>query len=118
MASGFALGQVAQCIGDEIIELVLPWITADVNSDDWRRCEAAVIAFGMILPGVSADAIGPHIDNATMLIISKLNSSPEAGTFNPNELVRDSAAWTVGRIIQEYVTGCTQPHKLWGLSYF
>lgn len=40
---------MAQCVGDLIVGVVLPFITVNISHDDWRYRDAAVMAFGKAL---------------------------------------------------------------------
>ncbi|CAA6671524.1 unnamed protein product [Spirodela intermedia] len=84
MAGGTCLGLVARTVGDDIVPLVMPFIQKNINEPEWRQREAATYAFGSILEGPSPDKL---IDD-------------------PNNHVKDTTAWTLGRIF-EFLHGST-----------
>ena len=100
------LDNMSECIGDEIVPLVLPFITANIRSEQWNLREAAVNAFGFILYGPKEATIQPVITEAFTIL--------QATTADPNEAVARAAMWTIGRICS-YHSAIIQPMitQLW-----
>lgn len=48
MAAGTCLSLLAQCVRDNIVAPVVPFVEQNVQNQDWRFREAAVMAFGKI----------------------------------------------------------------------
>ena len=48
-ATGVCLSLFAHCCEDDIVDAVLPFIQENIQLPDWRRREAAVMAFGSII---------------------------------------------------------------------
>ncbi|KAD2805552.1 hypothetical protein E3N88_38929 [Mikania micrantha] len=99
MAGGTCLGLVARTVGDEIVPLVMPFIEENITKPDWRQREGATYAFGSILEG-------PSPDKLTSLVNVALNFMLTALTNDPNNHVKDTTAWTLGRIF-EFLHGST-----------
>ncbi|CAI0544592.1 unnamed protein product [Linum tenue] len=99
MAGGTCLGLVARTVGDDIVPLVMPFIEENITKPDWRQREAATYAFGSILEGPSPDKLTPIVNVALNFMLSAL-------TKDPNTHVKDTTAWTLGRIF-EFLHGST-----------
>jgi importin subunit beta-1 len=99
MAGGTCLGLVARTVGDDIVPLVMPFIEENITKPDWRHREAATYAFGSILEGPSPDKLTPIVNVALTFMLSAL-------TRDPNTHVKDTTAWTLGRIF-EFLHGST-----------
>ncbi|WOG97029.1 hypothetical protein DCAR_0416368 [Daucus carota subsp. sativus] len=93
MAGGTCLGLVARTVGDDIVPLVMPFIQEHIENSDWRKREAATYAFGSILEGPSPDKLTPIVNVALNFMLTAL-------TKDPNNHVKDTTAWTLGRIFE------------------
>ncbi|CAN6338658.1 unnamed protein product [Urochloa humidicola] len=93
MAGGTCLGLVARTVGDDIVPLVMPFVEENITKTDWRQREAATYAFGSILEGPSADKLAPLVNVALNFMLSAL-------TKDPSNHVKDTTAWTLGRIFE------------------
>jgi importin subunit beta-1 len=103
MAGATCLNLVANVLQDEIIETVVPFVQKFLGSPDWHFKEAAVMAFGSILEGATS-AITNLIREALPPLVGLMN--------DPNEHVKDTAVWTVGRVCQLH------PLAIRGEAYF
>ncbi|KAJ6795912.1 importin subunit beta-1-like [Iris pallida] len=99
MAGGTCLGLVARTVGDDIVPLVMPFIEENITKPDWRQREAATFAFGSILEGPSPDKLTPIVNVALNFMLTALMK-------DPNNHVKDTTAWTLGRIF-EFLHGST-----------
>lgn len=90
MAAGTALALLAQCTTDAIVAPVIPFVESGIKSPDWRLREAAVIAFGSILDGPDESVLQPLVEQALGTLIEMMR--------DPSGHVRDTTAWTLGRI--------------------
>lgn len=90
MAAGTCLGLLAQAVGDAIVPTVLGFIEANINSTDWHQREAAVMTFGSILDGPDPRVLTPLVAQALGPLIQMMK--------DPNVHVKDTTAWTLGRI--------------------
>ncbi|KAF7830738.1 Importin subunit beta-1 [Senna tora] len=93
MAGGTCLGLVARTVGDDIVPLVMPFIEENITKPDWRQREAATYAFGSILDGPSPDKLTPLVNVALPFMLSALMK-------DPNNHVKDTTAWTLGRMFE------------------
>lgn len=91
-AAGVCLALLSQACEEAIVELVLPYVQAYIRHDDWKRRDAAVMAFGSILEGPSPPSLEGLVTQA-MPVITELLADPVS-------IVRDTAAWTVGRVCE------------------
>lgn len=99
MAGGTCLGLVARAVGDDIVPLVMPFIEENITKPDWRQREAATYAFGSILEGPSPDKLIPLVNVALNFMLTALMK-------DPNNHVKDTTAWTLGRMF-EFLHGST-----------
>jgi len=54
----------------------MPFIEKHIGSADWRRCEAATLAFGSILEGPSPQSLQPYLTQAIDLMIRLVRLYP------------------------------------------
>lgn len=90
MAAGTCLSLLAQCVHDDIVAPVVPFIEQNVRNGDWRMREASVMAFGSILEGPTSAILQSLVSQALPVIIEM--------TQDPVVQVKDTVAWTLGRI--------------------
>ncbi|XP_028798892.1 importin subunit beta-1-like [Neltuma alba] len=93
MAGGTCLGLVARTVGDDIVPLIMPFIEENITKPDWRQREAATYAFGSILEGPSPDKLVPLVNVALNFMLTALMK-------DPNNHVKDTTAWTLGRMFE------------------
>lgn len=90
MAAGTCLALLAQCVGDGIVTPIIPFVEGNIKSAEWRCREAAVMAFGSILDGPEEKILAPLVAQALPTLIEMMR--------DPSLHVRDTTAWTLGRI--------------------
>lgn len=90
MAAGTCLSLLAGAVQDSIVGPVIPFIEGNIKSEDWHHREAAVMAFGSILEGPDPDVLTPLVNQALPLLINMMADT--------NVQVKDTTAWTLGRI--------------------
>ena len=81
---------------------VMPYIEKHITSADWKRREAATLSFGSILEGPSDTILAPYMQQAMDVMIKLMRD-----TSVP---VKDSAAWTIGRICEHHIQSISQAH--------
>ena len=100
MAAGTCLSLLAQCVTDAVVAPVVPFVEQNIRNQDWRFREASVMAFGSILDGPSSAILQPLVSQALPVIIEMMQDS--------SVHVKDTAAWTLGRI-SEIHPDCITP---------
>ena len=91
-AAGVCLMLMASCTEDSIIPHVLPFVKDNIGSSDWRLRDAAVMAFGCILEGPDQNTLRPIVEQALPTLIALMSDQ--------SVIVRDTVAWTIGRICE------------------
>jgi importin subunit beta-1 len=91
-AAGVCLMLLSSCVEDEIIPHVMPFINDNIKSSNWQFRDAAVMAFGSVIEGPSVEKLKPIVEQAMGMFIQLLKDS--------SVIVRDTAAWTIGRICE------------------
>ncbi|KAI6022914.1 armadillo-type protein [Pisolithus microcarpus] len=84
MSAGTCLNFMAQAVTDPIVDAVIPFIEAHING------KQAVMAFGSILDGPDPSVLTRLVNQALPLLIGMMSDS--------NIHVKDTVAWTLGRI--------------------
>lgn len=102
MSGSTCLTLVATTVEDAVVPAVVPFVQQHIQSDNWRYKEAATMAFSSILEGPSAEAIGPYVNQSIPVLLRALN--------DPNDLVKDTTSWTLGRICQLHVQAIPVEH--------
>lgn len=90
MAAATCLALLAGAVQDSVVPAVIPFIEAHIKSGDWHQREAAIMTFGSILEGPDPAVLKPLVDQALPLLIDMMTDS--------NLHVKDTTAWTLGRI--------------------
>nr|CAD7425304.1 unnamed protein product [Timema monikensis] len=91
-SAGVCLMLLATCCEDDIVPFVLPFVKDNIKSTDWRYRDAALMAFGSILGGLDATTLKPLVEQAMPTLIELM--------YDSSVVVRDTAAWTFGRICE------------------
>ena len=89
-AASVCLMLLATCCEDDIVPYVFPFIKDNIKSPNWRFREAAVMVFGSILGGLETNTLKPLVEQAMPTLIELM--------YDSNVIVRDTVAWTFGRI--------------------
>mmetsp|Transcript_1337 Transcript_1337/g.1780 ORF Transcript_1337/g.1780 Transcript_1337/m.1780 type:complete len:860 (+) Transcript_1337:100-2679(+) len=90
MAGATCLGLMAQCVEDKIVEHTMPFITGNIQNENWRLREAATMAFGSILEGPSSEVLQAYVAQALPVLIN--------ATQDQHVMVKDTTVWTLGMI--------------------
>jgi len=91
-AAGVCLMLLATCCEDDIVPFVLPFVKDNIKSSDWRYRDAALMAFGSILGGLETSTSKPLVEQAMATLIESM--------YDTSVVVRDTAAWTFGRVCE------------------
>ncbi|CAD6186495.1 unnamed protein product [Caenorhabditis auriculariae] len=90
-AAGVCVMLMAQCVGDTILENVMPFLH-HIASNDWKYKEAAILAFASVLDGPDRSKLLPLIQQAMPALIDSMQ--------HPKVQVRDTVAFALGRVIE------------------
>eukprot|EP01118_Nematostelium_gracile_P005236 TRINITY_DN1640_c0_g1_i1.p1 TRINITY_DN1640_c0_g1~~TRINITY_DN1640_c0_g1_i1.p1 ORF type:complete len:873 (-),score=271.61 TRINITY_DN1640_c0_g1_i1:208-2763(-) len=101
MAAGTCLSLVAVAVRDEVVDYVLPFVQIHINNQDWKFREAATLAFGSILDGPK-ERLTQLITQAIPILVNHLKSDPIV-------FVKDTTAWTLGRVCDLHPNVITPP---------
>ncbi|XP_012229589.1 importin subunit beta-1 isoform X1 [Linepithema humile] len=91
-AAGVCLMLLSSCCEESIVPFVLPFVKDNIKSPDWRYRDAALMAFGSILGGLEPATLKPLVEQAMPTLIELM--------YDTSVVVRDTAAWTFGRICE------------------
>jgi importin subunit beta-1 len=105
MASATCLSSASRAAQDLVVAPVMTFIQAHIASADWRRREAATLAFGSILEGPAPHVLQPLVAQAMPVMIGLMK--------DPQVQVKDTAAWTIARICEHHITFIAP--EMWGL---
>lgn len=92
-ASATCLSLFANCVQDELIDsngTIFKFIQQNISSQDWRKRDAALMAFASIIDGPNPSLLEPYTKELMPICIKMMTDTSIA--------VRDTAAWTLGRI--------------------
>ena len=82
----------AQAVGGDIVQAVLGFVEQNLRHADWHWRDAAVSAFGAIMEGPDEKMLEPIIKQALPVLIQMMGDD--------SVQVKDSAAYTLGRICE------------------
>ncbi|KIZ03724.1 Importin subunit beta-1 [Monoraphidium neglectum] len=96
MSAGTCLGLVARVAGNDVVSVVMPFVTTNIaksgSPEDWRWREASTFAFGSIMEGPSAVGLVQLVQQAMPFLLQAMK--------DPHPYVRDTTAWTIGRAFE------------------
>jgi len=95
MSGASCLQLVAATVENDVVPVIMPFVQANITSENWRNREAATMAFSCILDGPDDTAIGTYVNQAVPVLLNALSDS--------NDLVKDTTAWTIGKICDLHV---------------
>ncbi|KAI9332514.1 armadillo-type protein [Obelidium mucronatum] len=107
MAAATCLSLLATVFEDDIVGLVLPWVQTHLQSPDWKFREGAVMAFGSILDGPKTTTLSPIVEQALPFLINMMKDTKIQ--------VKDTTAWTLGRISEMLTPETIKPDQLLAL---
>ncbi|PAV76187.1 hypothetical protein WR25_08353 [Diploscapter pachys] len=80
-AAGVCVMLLAQCVGDTILDCVMPFF-AHFSSQDWKYKEAAIMAFGSILDGPDPSKLTPLVQQAIPALINSMSDPNVSGKLS------------------------------------
>ncbi|AFZ80545.1 importin beta-1, putative [Theileria equi strain WA] len=90
MAAGICLSLCAQTVKNDIVYAVLTFVEQNFQRKEWNCREAAVLAYGYIMDGPDSENLKELVERSFGQLCDILK--------DPSIAVRDTAAWTIGRI--------------------
>lgn len=91
-AAGVCLMLLASCCEGDIVPHILPFVNDNIKNSNWRFRDAALMSFGAMLGGLDTNTLKPLVQKAMPTLIELM--------YDPNVIVRDTCAWTFGRICE------------------
>ncbi|KAI9732832.1 MAG: karyopherin beta [Cirrosporium novae-zelandiae] len=95
-ASYQCLQLYAQAVGADVVGPVLSFVEGNIRNENWHNREAAVSAFGAIMDGPDPKMLDPLVKQAIPVLIGMMDDKVVQ--------VRDSAAYSLGRICESVPT--------------
>mmetsp|Transcript_29029 Transcript_29029/g.84350 ORF Transcript_29029/g.84350 Transcript_29029/m.84350 type:complete len:870 (-) Transcript_29029:536-3145(-) len=95
MSAATCLQLVSETVEDLVVPAIMPFVQANIKSEDWKLREAATMAFGSILTGPNPDTIAPYVNQSIPVLLQALS--------DPNVMVKDTTAWVIGKICEMHV---------------
>eukprot|EP00538_Stauroneis_constricta_P004226 CAMPEP_0119570102 /NCGR_PEP_ID=MMETSP1352-20130426/43444_1 /TAXON_ID=265584 /ORGANISM="Stauroneis constricta, Strain CCMP1120" /LENGTH=859 /DNA_ID=CAMNT_0007619767 /DNA_START=157 /DNA_END=2736 /DNA_ORIENTATION=+ len=102
MAGHICLTLVSQTVEDEIVPILMPFVEQNIQNENWRVRDAAIMAFTSMLDGPSPTSIGQYVSSSIPMLLNMFQ--------DPVELVRDTAVHCVARICLLHAQSV--PHEL------
>lgn len=96
MAGSVSLGLFSQTVEDRIVGFVMPFVTQNIQNENWRFRDAAIMAFQCILDGPSTATIGPAVSQSIPALLSAIS--------DPHPIVRDTTAHCISQICKLHVS--------------
>ena len=95
-AAAFCIGLIAQTTRDSCVDHVYPFVHQNIRNSDWRLREAALLSFGYILDGPDHAKLTPIVQQAFSTLLQAIGDE--------NDLIKDSAAWTLGKALDLFAS--------------
>ena len=92
VASGCCLSLIATCVGEPMTGQVISFTGLNLESENWKLRDAAILAFASILEGPPRPIMNNFITTALPSIIKMLS--------DPKPNVRETTAWALSRIAE------------------
>ncbi|KAK9464375.1 armadillo-type protein [Lipomyces arxii] len=104
MAAAACLQLFAEDTGSAVVNLTLQFVEVNIQQQDWRKREAAVMAFGSILEGPDHGTLAHVIGQALPPMLNLMSDSVLQ--------VKDTVAWCLGRIADLVIEGINKETHL------
>lgn len=101
-AASVCLMLLSNCVEDDIVQYVLPFVQANISSTDWHFREAAMMAFGSIMEGPSN--LVPIVKQALNVVLTL--------AFDKSINVRDTTFWVLNKICEQVAEAVLEPETL------
>ena len=88
-------------IGGRILQLVIPFVQANIQSQDWKQRDAAIVAFMSIQEGPTTEEIGSYVMQSLQVMINAFK--------DPSPVVQASAVHCVGLMCKLHLVALQPP---------
>mmetsp|Transcript_40929 Transcript_40929/g.85225 ORF Transcript_40929/g.85225 Transcript_40929/m.85225 type:complete len:867 (-) Transcript_40929:202-2802(-) len=88
---------ISQTVEAQIVPFVMPYVTNNISSENWRERDAAIVAFMAILDGPSTADVGQYVDQSIQVMLQSFQDN--------NVVVRGSAVHCVRKICAHHLSG-------------
>lgn len=76
-----------------MIPVIMPFITENISGPQWKQKDAALFAFGTLMPACQPEQLNQYVPTSIPIIIQ--------GMQDQHWRVRDTSAWTIGQVLKE-----------------
>mmetsp|Transcript_18596 Transcript_18596/g.53763 ORF Transcript_18596/g.53763 Transcript_18596/m.53763 type:complete len:861 (-) Transcript_18596:182-2764(-) len=90
MAGFICLTCISQTVEDAAVGVIMPFVQQNIQNENWRLRDAAMMAFVSLLDGPKDETIGPSVSQSVPVLLNLLNDQ--------HVMVRDTAAHCISRI--------------------
>lgn len=90
MAGHICLSLISQTVEDAVVPVVMPFVNQNIQNENWRLRDAAIMAFTSMLDGPSVKVIGPYVAQSIPVLLNLMS--------DPHVMVRDTSAHCISRI--------------------
>ena len=90
MAGHICLTCISQTVEDAIVPVLMPLVNENIQSENWRLRDAAIMAFISMLDGPKEESIGTYVSQSVPVLLQMLSDQ--------HVMVRDTAAHCISRI--------------------
>lgn len=95
----FALQAFNEASFDLVIPIVIPFCQTNIVHADWRKKDAAIVAFFSILEGPPTTQVAGYIRDIVPVLLQSFNDQ--------QEIVRDSAVFCISKIVEAHMQAVT-----------
>lgn len=96
MAGSVSLSLFSQTVEDRVVGFVMPFVTQNIQNENWRFRDAAIMAFQCILDGPATATIGPAVSQSIPALLRAIS--------DPHPIVRDTTAHCISQICKLHVS--------------
>eukprot|EP00755_Sulcionema_specki_P026763 Sspe_Gene.16208::Locus_5709_Transcript_1_1_Confidence_1.000_Length_2838::g.16208::m.16208/K14293/KPNB1, IPO1; importin subunit beta-1 len=95
-ACGVCLESISQCIGDAVVEHIMPYVHENIgNHQSWKHMEAATYVFACILEGTTPTGpLAPLMNDAIPTLVDHMQKSAS------QPALMETTTWCLGRIAE------------------
>ena len=88
------LSALVGCVRDDVITVVMPIVTQNINVPQWRQKDAALFAYGTLMAACQSETLHASVPGSIPTMVQ--------GMQDPHWRVRDTSAWAIGQVLREH----------------